>query len=227
MVWHPYTCGVAKSQDGQDRAADAYREIRQRILDGMSGSLSEQVLASELAISRTPVREALKRLEREGLVQSLPRRGTFVTELGAHDVAEIYQIRIALETLAAHTAATQMDPEEIARLRAQLDAAHDLARRGRARDAFESDLEFHKRIIAATHNQRLAQILATLDDQVHQIRALALRSPGRLEDALEEHERILRAISQHDPAEAGEAMHAHLRAARETALRMKMPVRDV
>src|SRR5437867_830283 len=88
----------------------AYEEIRRRILEGEfqpSSPLSEHQLAATLQLSRTPVREAIKRLEKEGLVRSIPNRGTFIAELSAHDILEIYQIRERLESLAARIAAEQ------------------------------------------------------------------------------------------------------------------------
>ncbi|WP_129678146.1 GntR family transcriptional regulator [Candidatus Chloroploca sp. Khr17] len=94
----------------------AYQQIRRRILDGElrpSSPLSEHQLAVTLQLSRTPVREALKRLEKEGLVRSIPSRGTFITELTAHDILEIYQVRECLESLAARIAAEQMSPSDI------------------------------------------------------------------------------------------------------------------
>lgn len=206
----------------------AYEEIRRRILDGEllpSSPLSEHQLAAALELSRTPVREALKRLEKEGLVRSIPSRGTFIAELSAQDILEIYQIRERLEGLAARIAAAQMAPAEIAALEQDVALADAVAGEGRVAALLQSDIRFHTRIIQATHNRRLGAILAMLDDQMHRVRAILPRSPEAVEAAQRDHRAIIERIRARDGNGAEEAMREHLRLSCERAMRLVLPLR--
>jgi DNA-binding GntR family transcriptional regulator len=212
------------------RAATAYNEIRQRILSSEyepGVPLSEYQIAALLKLSRTPVREALKQLEQEGLVWSIPQKGVFVTDLTVSDVDEIYEIREQLETFAARVAAVEMSDDEVAQLITDLQRAKEAPDGPSVEDAFEADIRLHAAIIAVTRNRRLAQILATLRDQVHRIRTLSTRVPGRLEAALEEHIEIMESIQRRDPDGAVKAMANHLKNARANAVSLLRPLTRV
>ncbi len=218
--------GAPAEERGLNRRA--YEEIRRRILEGEllpSSPLSEHQLAAALQLSRTPVREALKRLEKEGLVRSIASRGTFITELTAHDILEIYQVRERLESLAARVAAEQMAREEVAALEQELTFGEQCAAEGRNGETLGSDVRFHKRIIAATQNQRLGAILATLDDQMYRIRGLLPRGAGWLAEAAHEHRTIVARIMARDSDGAEQAMAQHLRASCDRAVRLALPIR--
>jgi DNA-binding GntR family transcriptional regulator len=217
---------MEKSTTEQTRYQWAYEEIRRRILDAdlaPAAPLSEYQLADLLQVSRTPVREALKRLEHEGLVRSIPSRGAFVAELSAQDIMEIYQIREQMESLAARIAAETMPVADVEDLEDELARAATFAAKGRVKDTFESDVHLHKRIIEATRNGRLAGILGTLDDQVQRIRVMSPRTPGRLEATLREHREIVGRIKERDASGAEAAMRHHLRAACENAIHLVFP----
>lgn len=220
---------MRESQSGERGLfQQAYDEIRRRILSGElrpSSVLSEHQLAASMQLSRTPVREAIKRLEQEGLVQSLPNRGTFVTELSAHDILEIYQIRERLESLAAHIAAEQMTPEEIRALEQEITLTQACIDEGRMTDAFAADIRFHKLIIAVTQNERLSTVLATFDDQMYRVRALLTQSSERLKTSFEQHRTIVERIQAHDGPGAERMMEEHLRSTCEWAMRLTLPVR--
>jgi len=205
----------------------AYTEIRRRILNGELSTetpLSEYQLAEELELSRTPVREAIKRLEREGLVQSIPNRGTFVAELTARDISEIYQVREQLEGFAARIAAETMSDESINMLEEEIRVLNTLASEGRLVEIVDSDIRLHKLIIASTQNSRLIELLGTLDDQMHRVRAVFPQSSQWLEATLAEHTDIVKAIKARDGGRAEKAMKAHLRSAREYAIKQFLPV---
>ncbi len=205
----------------------AYAEIRRRILNGeliAESALSEYQLAEELQLSRTPVREAVKRLEREGLVQAIPNRGTFVAKLTAEDISEIYQVREQLEGFAARLAAETMPDEVIERLEKEIGTLNMLASEGHLAEIVNSDVRLHQQIIAATQNSRLIALLGTLDDQMYRVRALFPQSPQWLKDTLVEHAKIVEAIKAHNGPGAEKAMKAHLRSAREHAVRQSLPV---
>jgi DNA-binding GntR family transcriptional regulator len=206
----------------------AYAEIRRRILEGEilpSSPLSEHQLATTLHLSRTPVREAIKRLEREGLVRSIPNRGTFIAELSAQDIREIYQVRERLEGLATRIAAEQMSAEAMQTLEHEVALTAAFAAEGRIGEIFQSDIRFHKLIIATTHNWRLSTILGTLDDQMYRVRAIFPRSADWLEATLRDHTAIVEGIKARDGKRAEQAMEQHLQSACERAMRLVMPLR--
>jgi DNA-binding GntR family transcriptional regulator len=203
----------------------AYEHIRRGILEAIlpGGTvLSEYQLAKEIGVSRTPVREALKRLEQQGLVRSVARRGTFVADISVRDIVEIYQVRIQLEGLAARVAAERMEPGQVKELMDGLDEADKFARQGRLDVGRQHDRRLHMAIIGSTSNGRLEQILATLDDQVHRIRQRAMSHTARVPTTLAEHRAVLRAIENRDPDGAEKAMRDHLLAARENAIQMAL-----
>jgi len=206
----------------------AYEEIRRRILEGEllpSSPLSEHQLAATLQLSRTPVREAIKRLEKEGLVRSIPNRGTFIAELSAQDIMEIYQVRERLEGLAARIAAEQMSTEDVQALEHEVALTASLSDEDRIGEIFQSDIRFHKLIIAATRNQRLSIILATLDDQMYRVRAILPRSADWLGATLRDHKAIVEQIKARDGKGAEQAMEQHLQLTCERAMRLVLPLR--
>jgi DNA-binding GntR family transcriptional regulator len=205
----------------------AYDEIRRRILNGeldAKNPLSEYQLAQELELSRTPVREAVKRLESEGLVQSIPSRGTFVAELTARDISEIYQVREQLEGFAARIAAERMSDEDIKQIEEEILLSNKLGLEGRRVEILDSDIRLHTKIIASTQNSRLINVLATLDNQMYRVRALFPQSSQWLETTLVEHALIVEAIKVHDGQAAEKAIKAHLRSSREYAIKQILPV---
>lgn len=232
MVLHALTrLETASSRAPVDRAkraavkVSAYEHIRRNILDStvsVGTALSEYQLAKEIGVSRTPVREALKRLEHEGLVRTVARRGTFVADLSVRDIVEIYQVRIQLEAFAARVAAERIEPSEVDDLLEELDRAENLVPRGRLEAAREHDRHLHRQIIESTSNVRLARILMTLDDQVHRIRERAMGHAARVPATLIEHRAVLQAIKTRDGAAAEKAMRDHLQAARDNAVQMAL-----
>ncbi|MCX6066899.1 MAG: GntR family transcriptional regulator [Chloroflexi bacterium] len=206
----------------------AYDEIRRRILDGEflpSSPLSEYQLAAALNLSRTPVREAIKQLEKEGLVWSIPNKGTFIVELSAHDIMEIYQVRERLEGLAARIAAERMSGRDIELLEQEISITNELEFAGRINEILQCDVRIHKLIIASTQNVRLGAILATLDDQMHRVRAIFPQSPEWLHATIQDHALIVAKIKEHDGAGAESAMEEHLRSACERAVQILLPLR--
>jgi len=206
----------------------AYDEIRRRIITGEfppSSSISDYHLAEDLNISRTPVREALKRLEDEGLVWSVPNKGTFITEFTAHDIMEIYQIRETLEGRAAFIAAEMMSDDDIQLLEKEIALTHELEFTGQRDEIFQCDIRLHKLIIKSTQNIRLGKILATLDDQMHQVRIYFSQSPDWLQAMFKEHAAIVEKIKAHDGKGAEIAMTRHLRSACDRSVQMALPLR--
>lgn len=201
----------------------AYDRIREGILSlelKPGEPLSENRLAQKLQISRTPVREALKQLERDGLLRFAPPKGAFVTELRSQDILEIYQVRESLEGLAARLAAEQMSDADIATLDEELNERYRQVKSDAWRDTFHDDRHLHEQIIKAAGNRRLAQFLTLLHDHMYRIWHLSPPEPDRLQITLDEHRAIIDALKARDGEAAAAAMVGHLRTARGRALRL-------
>jgi len=174
--------------------------------------LMEPELARQLGVSRTPLREAIRQLEVEGFLTTVPRVGTFVSEASARDVEETYAIRAVLEGLAARQAAENPEPAKAATFRAILE---ELARKtADYRVYHEAAGRFHDVIFAFSRNQRLRAMYQSLSYQVTRFRSLSLAVGQRPEVSLREHRRIAAAILSGLGGEAERLMRAHIEGAR-------------
>ncbi len=203
-------------------AEAAYQRLLEAILSGQLSSgteLSEVALAAELGVSRTPVHEALLWLLSDGLVEPLANRQVRVARFSRPEIVEIYEMRLLLEPAAAERAAQQFDCDKLADLSG---AAERLAGHGDspqwAARAIELDVRFHDEIAAASGNRRLQ---AEIRKYRHLVRAFCRLSAGaeNLREALEEHRRILAALSARDSEGARKQMAAHIAARLEAVLR--------
>ena len=203
----------------------AYESIKAQILDSHypPGSLlSEGQLAADLDISRTPIREALRQLATNGLVEILPKRGVLVTRLTLQDVVEVYQLREQLECFATGLAAIRATAADTAGFRTDHDRALSSLARGRLREAYDHSILMHQRIMELSGNSRLRQFMQQLSDQVHRFGLLTLRH-GRAAQAIAEHGAIIEAITANDGAQARTLMLSHLREDRNVVLRLTLP----
>lgn len=188
--------------------------LRQAIITGelaQKSRLIEPELARQLNVSRTPLREAIRQLEAEGFVTTVPRFGSFVSEITPRDVEDLYAIRTVIEGLAARQAAENTDPAK----RDVLDnILADLAKRtGDYRQYHEISGRFHDIIVELSENRRLQGIYHSLAQHVSRMRTLSLAVRGRPEISLRGHRRIATAILRGRGAEAERAMRAHIEAA--------------
>jgi DNA-binding GntR family transcriptional regulator len=179
--------------------------------------LSEQALAASLGVSRGPLREAIRRLEGRKLLERTPNIGVRVAALSLKDLNEILQVREPLEGLACALAAQHMTDDEIATLRELLDQHEQQksVREGKGYYQESKDFDFHFRIVTASRNERLVQML--FGDLYYLLRIYRYKSstkPGRAMKALEEHKAIVDALARHDPVAAEQKMRQHLRNAR-------------
>ena len=188
--------------------------LRQAIITGdlsPSSRLTEPELARQLNVSRTPLREAIRQLEAEGFVTTVPRVGCFVTEITPQDAADVYAIRTVIEGLAARQAAENPNPAKRKTLEAIL---ADLAGRTKDyREYHEISGKFHDIIVGLSGNRRLQGIYHGLAQHVSRMRTLSLAVRGRPEISLRGHRRIASAILRGQGAEAERAMRAHIEAA--------------
>jgi DNA-binding GntR family transcriptional regulator len=192
----------------------AYREIRDRLvlLSIRPGvPINDQQLAAELGLGRTPVREALKRLESERLVVAFPRRGTFATDVQMTDLAHISEVRILLEPAAAAHAATRATPDERQRL---ADLADDLAGLDTttvaSTDLMVADLGIHRAIYDSIHNPPMRDTLIQYDNLATRIWCLLLDRIPALASHVQQHDPLLRAIVEGDADAAASHAHAHV-----------------
>jgi len=206
-------------------AERAYRAIRDSLvmLDIRPGApIIEDQLAQDLGVGRTPVREALKRLQYERLIATYPRRGTFATEVNITDMAHISEVRQQLEPLAAAQAARRATEQDRAIL---TDLMQELERVGSDRreadELMRLDLQVHRAIYAATHNPYLEDTLVRHDNLATRIWCLFLdRLPGGMVRHVDEHRTLIQAIVDGEPDKAAELARSHVegfeRAVRDT-----------
>ncbi len=199
--------------DRQSLTAKVYARIRDDIIEGryQSGDyLVETKLAEEMDVSRTPVREALKQLELEDLVVSIPNRGVMVQGMTGQDIDDIFTIRHLIEGQATFWAAERIDAAGLSRLTEIMELMEMYTRKNDATNLARLDTEFHDVIFQACNSRVLRHILAQLHQNTRQVRRTSLTAPERPGRSLCEHRRVFEAIERHDPAEAKMAMEAHV-----------------
>lgn len=187
--------------------------LRDRIVQGElapGARLNERVLCGELGISRTPLREALRYLASEGLVELLPHRGAVVTDLTCEKIEEIFEVMSVLEGLAGELAcrnATDAQIHEIRALHYQMLAHHA---RGELAEYFRCNQAIHLRLVAASGNQTLFETYQNLNAHVRRARYMANLSKERWDQAVREHGEILEALSRRDSARLQKLLQEHL-----------------
>lgn len=190
-------------------AEDAADRIREQILAGgfrQGEHLVEARIAQELKISRGPVREAFKLLRAEGLLEEEPRRGTFVVQLAAEDVREIYGLRSAIEGRAARILAERGDPGDVTSLRRLLEAIEAAVAKGDAAAVFRRDLEFHDGLVRLSGNHRLHEVFTRYVPTLRALLRLDERVYESLDDIAMQHTPIVDAIESGEWQQA--VMHA-------------------
>jgi DNA-binding GntR family transcriptional regulator len=195
----------------------AYRRVRDQILDGTlppGQRLVELQLATQLDVSRTPIREALRRLIAEGLVATHPVSGLVVREVNQQEVEDIYAIREVLDGLAARLAAERLTEADLARLRLLTELMDESARGERWESVVHLNVKFHEVLYAAAHNERLASIGGSLLDAVRRHSSMAFSDASRVASVVAEHEAVVRALEARDVNAAEEAARHHLATAR-------------
>lgn len=202
-----------------DAVTDALREAILRGLFAPPAWLREDELAHALDVSRTPVREALRRLTDEGLTQRVANRGTVVSPMTLDEILAVYAVRASLEGLAARTAASRRPAglvDDLKSVHQQMVAA---AERDDPAGIAALNLEFHRLIRDATANPYLSRFLTQVEHAVRRFGQTTFSLPGRGEDAAAEHLGILEAIAAGDPDLAEERAAEHMRRARESRIR--------
>ncbi len=172
--------------------------------------LMEVELAEKMGVSRTPVREAIRRLETEGLVSIIPRKGTHVAKLSVKDIVDVLEVRAALDGLATELAARNVRQETLR----CLDGIHKqyvaALEKENLATAIKKDVEFHNTIYNASGNDKLKIVAGNLREQIYRFRVIYMKDFTNAFDVLEEHQNILNALSEQDCENAGKLAKEHI-----------------
>lgn len=180
--------------------------------------LRETEIAERLAVSRTPVREAIRRLEADGLVDHLPRSGAVVRKLEYPELMELYEMRTVLEGTAARLAARAASPVELEELVAINDEMRAAA--GRPEVVIGLNRQFHKLLLDAARNRFLLRAMATVENTLLILGSSSMAKPDRAREAVDEHREVLDALLARDGAAAEAAMRRHMERAQFARLRI-------
>lgn len=206
-------------------------ELRRAIISGELSPglhLQEPLLAQKFGVSRVPVREALARLEHEGLVRSETRRGAFVVGFTANDVREIYDIRQFLEGYASQLAAKLSTADDVARLRQLVDEMDEAIDAGQVDREARADVAFHREIVQMSRHRRLFAAWEPLMGVVSTILGITNARHPNLKSTVSSHRAIVEALAAHDVDGAEASMHRHLQKGEQTmqeALKAGLPAR--
>jgi len=200
-----------------------FETLREAILKGVIKSgerLMENQLAEEMGVSRTPVREAIRKLEQEGFVVVMPRKGAYVSEMSYRDVHEVYEIRASLESLACGLAAERVTPSEIEEMERYLVEEREYLDNNELVLTVNTDIGLHSAIYQAARNEKITHLISKLKDQVYRLRSTSIMLPGRKKASLLEHQEIVEAISERDVELAQRLGQEHVEHAEQAMLEL-------
>ena len=190
-----------------------FNTLREAILRGdlkPGERLMELQLAAKLGVSRTPIREAIRMLEQEGLAITIPRRGALVAGMTEKDMEDVLQIREALDILAAQIACEKMSEEELNRLEAAMYDFEHCTREGDVKKLAEADVRFHDVIYAATGNPKLVYLLSNLREQIYRYRVEYLKDEQNYPRLIAEHQAIVDCLRAGDQELLQKSMRTHI-----------------
>ncbi len=204
-------------------AETVYEALRRAILDrefDPGEPLTEQDLSHRFGVSRTPVREALAKLERDRLVRVVPKKGAFVRTVSHDDIRELYQIREALEALAVRLAAPRLERGELGSFETRFRELKARGTRATYTEVRALGEEFHRYLIKHAGNARLLEVLEQIREQVRSVWTMSILAPRRVQGLVHEHLSIIDALKGADGKRAERLMVAHVRRVRETIFRL-------
>ncbi len=207
-----------------------YEELKMQILKGsiIPGTrMMEVELAEEMGVSRTPIREAIRKLEKEGLVTIEPRRGAYASMISTEDMVEILEVRQDLEGLAAYFAADRMTDEKMEELREVSNSYNEAVKSGKMEDMIKYDTRFHHIIVESCRNKILVQMIEQLQELVLRFRYIYYDNFRRAENMPDEHEAIVAAISEGNADKARAAADIHIDRLKELVMKEGVQQRHV
>jgi len=196
--------------------------LRRQILSGERAPgerLNEVQIAAELSVSRGPVREAMQRLSRDGLIRVVPHKGAFVRRLGTAEIVSLYEVRMSLESTAAGLAAERRTAEDLAQLHDMLSRTKN-EMKDKEHAHYPRHLDLHGLIADFSYNDKLRQLIDQVNQELQLMRAASGFQPERALGATDEHSIIIGAIAIGSAAAASEAMNSHLRRALASTLQL-------
>lgn len=206
--------GSKESHDRYSLRGRVYESIREDILGGryeQNAELKEAAIGAELGVSRTPVREALRQLELEGLVNIIPNRGAYVNMITAKDVQDIYVIRPMLEGLCARWATEKITEDQLDSLEETLCLTEYHTKKENYEKLYELDSLFHEQLYSASGSRILNHVLSDFHDYVKMVRKITIASQSRSVKSTEEHRAIFEAIKAKDADQAEELAKQHVK----------------
>lgn len=201
------------AEDNYSLGSRVFHKIREGILSGKYAAneeLKEKNIGDELGVSRTPVREALRQLELEGLVSIIPNKGAYVVGLSKKDIRDIYEMRSLLEGLCAKWAAVNVTEEQLNELEENIFLSEFHAGKQNWEQMVELDNRFHEILYLASGSKELKHILTDYHQYVQRVRKVTLAEAKRVQESTEEHKVIVEALKKHDPEKAEEAATIHI-----------------
>lgn len=190
-----------------------FNTLRDAILKGKlepGEHLMEVQLANKLGVSRTPIREAIRQLQTEGLVIMTPRKGAVVAEITKEDLTDVLEVRTTLEKMAVELACRNMTEEELEGLKKCHEELKEMLGKSELPLVANKDEEFHDLIYAASHNKRLIQILSNLRQQIYRYRLEYIKDENKWHRLVEEHSGLVKAIEEKDEMSAKLVIDRHI-----------------
>ena len=206
--------GRVKLSDYKPLREVIFTTLREAIIMGElkpGERLMEVQLAQKMGVSRTPVREAIRKLELEGFVNMIPRKGAHVAKLSVKDIMDVLEVRASLDGLATSLAAERITEDELKELKHVQNQFDNYVEKDNLPGIIKKDVEFHDIIYNASKNDRLIQIVNNLREQVYRFRVIYLKDFSSTKEVIREHMEIYRAIMHKDPNAAREAAERHIR----------------
>lgn len=200
-------------EDNYSLSSRVFRTIRENILAGKyepEEELKEKTIGEELGVSRTPVREALRQLELEGLVTIIPNKGAYVVGISQKDIRDIYEIRSRLEGLCAKWAAENITKEQLDELEENIYLSEFHVEKGNSEQVLELDNRFHEILYNASASREIRHILADFHHYLQRVRKVTLAENERAVQSLSEHRKIVEALKLHDAALAEKLANEHI-----------------
>lgn len=190
-----------------------FNTLRKAILTGElkpGERLMEIHLANKLGVSRTPIREAIRKLELEGLVIMIPRRGAEVAQITEKSLKDVLEVRRALDALCVELACDRISAEEIEQLKKACDEFEHATKNCDVTTIAAADVALHDIIVQATRNQRLIQLINNLSEQMYRYRFEYIKDESRHDNLVEEHRMIYESVLHRDKQKAAEASKLHI-----------------
>lgn len=212
---------IISAGDGSLLRSQVFLEIEKAILDGNlvpGDSLNELKLSQQLGVSRTPIREALRQLDLEGLVKTIPNKGAIVVGVSQKDIEDIYNLRIILEGLAAKSAAENIAEKELEQLENVVELQEFYSAKKDYLQVWLLDTKFHEIIFSVCNNRILNHTLLNFHHYIQKARELSFETSGRSTAATSEHRKIFEAIKNHDGASAEVLAAQHVQFAKDNFL---------